>query len=141
MSVSLGHYTSLSSFKSTLKRKLTCVQAMVTIDGHQERLVGKSSKSFLSTRESTSYLHLINTERWSWAGKQDSYPCQQIYSDNLHPSDREPASARPCRSGNGSLLAAYDIELDDGGCLKSSRRLKEGERGNMWYAYVGTNPG
>jgi hypothetical protein len=42
----------------------------------------------------------------------------------------------------GYLLASYDIELDENGCLKSSRMLKEGESGtNVWYAYVETNPG
>ena len=38
-------------------------------------------------------------------------------------------------------MATYDIELDENGCLKSSRRLKEGETGNnLWYAYVEENP-
>jgi hypothetical protein len=42
-----------------------------------------------------------------------------------------------CRSENVNLLATYDIELDENGCLKSSRMLKEGETGNnVWYAYV-----
>ena len=56
--------------------------------------------------------------------------------------DQTSSSARACRSENGFLLATYDIELDENGCLKSSRKLKEGELGtNMWYAYVETNPG
>jgi hypothetical protein len=38
-------------------------------------------------------------------------------------------------------LAAYDIELDVTGCLKSSRILNPGEIGsNVWYAYEETNP-
>ena len=49
--------------------------------------------------------------------------------------------AGPVVVENGSLLAQYDIELDDTGCLKSSRRLKDGESGkNVWYAYVERNP-
>lgn len=57
-------------------------------------------------------------------------------------SDRAPTSARACRSELGYLLASYDIELDENGCLKSSCMLKDGETGsNVWYAYVETNPG
>jgi hypothetical protein len=55
--------------------------------------------------------------------------------------DYTPTSHRACRSENGSLLATYDIELDENACLKSSRRLKEGETGsNLWHAYVEVNP-
>jgi hypothetical protein len=39
------------------------------------------------------------------------------------------------------LLASYDIELDESGCLKKSRMLKEGESGNnVWHAYVEPEP-
>ncbi|KAE8447013.1 hypothetical protein EG329_011147 [Mollisiaceae sp. DMI_Dod_QoI] len=56
--------------------------------------------------------------------------------------DRTSSSARACRSENGHLLASYDIQLDENGCLKSYRPLKEGESGkNVWYAYLETNPG
>lgn len=56
--------------------------------------------------------------------------------------DRTPTSGRACRAENGFLLATYDIELDEIGCLKSSRLLNKGETGsNVWYAYVETNPG
>jgi hypothetical protein len=56
--------------------------------------------------------------------------------------DRTPSSARACRSENGFLLATYDIELDENGCLKSSHKLKDGEfSSNKWYAYIETNPG
>ena len=35
------------------------------------------------------------------------------------------------------LIAKYDITLDDNGCLKSYRRLNDGETGdNIWYAYL-----
>lgn len=65
-----------------------------------------------------------------------------FYVMTLSHSDRTPSSARACRAENGFLLATYDVELDDTGCLKSSRLLKKGESGsNVWYAYVETNPG
>ena len=46
---------------------------------------------------------------------------------------------------DGDLLAAYIIELDDQGCLKSYRTLKESHieehltDSNIWFAYVETN--
>jgi hypothetical protein len=51
--------------------------------------------------------------------------------------NRKAHSGSGFRNENGNLLAAYDIELDENGCLKSSHMLKEGETGkNVWYAYV-----
>jgi len=44
------------------------------------------------------------------------------------------------RGDDGNHIAAYDIELDGAGFLKSSRRLKKDESGsNVWYAYLDTN--
>jgi hypothetical protein len=44
------------------------------------------------------------------------------------------------RGDDADCLAAYDIELDGAGFLKSSRRLKKGKSGsNVWYAYLDTN--
>ncbi len=42
------------------------------------------------------------------------------------------------RSGNGKLLARYDVELDADGRLARYRRLGEGEEphADLWYAYV-----
>jgi hypothetical protein len=44
---------------------------------------------------------------------------------------------------DGDLLAAYIIELDENGCLKSSRMLRESEisttEGNLWFAFVETD--
>ena len=42
------------------------------------------------------------------------------------------------RSGNGRLLACYDIVLDEAGCLQSAQRIApEAEAvGRKWYAYV-----
>lgn len=41
------------------------------------------------------------------------------------------------RQDNGSLLAVYDILLDENGCLRSARRIGEEEaaEGTKWYAY------
>lgn len=42
------------------------------------------------------------------------------------------------RQDNGTLLAVYDIILDENQCLRSFRRLQEGEtaQGTVWYAYL-----
>jgi len=46
---------------------------------------------------------------------------------------------------DGNLLAAYIVELDDYGCLKSYRVLREQEVNknltdvNIWFAYIETN--
>ncbi len=46
------------------------------------------------------------------------------------------------RSGEGSLLACYDILLDSEGKLKRCRRIEESNtaEGKKWYAYAETNP-
>ena len=49
------------------------------------------------------------------------------------------------RSGNDTLIASYDVELDENGCLKSYKLLKDGEKAQhkAWYAYLtiaGPNP-
>jgi hypothetical protein len=89
--------------------------------------------------------HILFTPRVYGKGVLDGYVCSRIKMTSfilIQLSDRAPTSARACRSELGYLLASYDIELDDNGCLKSSRMLKEGESGsNVWYAYVETNPG
>ena len=52
----------------------------------------------------------------------------------------EDSSARAKRTENGTLLASFDVELDEEGNLLSYRRLAEGEeaRGEAWYAYIET---
>lgn len=47
------------------------------------------------------------------------------------------SSARTQRTGHGSLLACFDIELDADGYLASYRRISPGEpaKGTKWYAY------
>ena len=49
--------------------------------------------------------------------------------------ERFDSSSKAAVQGNGTLLARYDITLEDG-CLKEYRRLQEGETGsNGWYLY------
>ncbi|MDY3251169.1 MAG: glycosyl hydrolase [Candidatus Choladocola sp.] len=47
---------------------------------------------------------------------------------------------QPCRSCEGVLLARYDVQLDDKGCLKRYSILKAGERAadSEWFAYLET---
>ncbi len=46
--------------------------------------------------------------------------------------------ATAVRSGLGTLMATFDVLLDENGCLKSYRIIKEGEQpaGRLWYAYL-----
>lgn len=55
-------------------------------------------------------------------------------SENVH------MSGESVRSGNGYLLACYDIQLDENGCLISGRPIAVDApaRGKKWYAYVET---
>ncbi len=55
-------------------------------------------------------------------------------SESLHVNEQAVAS----RTGNGKLLARYDIELGEDGCLASYRMLNDGERAAhaTWYAYM-----
>lgn len=49
------------------------------------------------------------------------------------------SSANAVREENGYLLARYEVELDDNGCLASYRRLAEDEVSDRcWYAYCET---
>lgn len=50
------------------------------------------------------------------------------------------SGAQAERSEKGYLLACYDICLDETGCLKSGKRIDEGQEavGTKWYAYVET---
>ena len=52
--------------------------------------------------------------------------------ENLH------MSGESIRSGNGYLLACYDVMLDENGCLVSGKRIAEDApaKGKKWYAYV-----
>lgn len=55
-------------------------------------------------------------------------------TNKLHNNEQAVAS----RTGNGKLLAKYDIVLDENGCLGSYHKLEDGEnaQGNIWYAYM-----
>ena len=50
-------------------------------------------------------------------------------------------SGRTGRSENGALLACYDVQLDESGCLSSANRIGESDEaaGRKWYAYVETD--
>ncbi|MGN0802454.1 MAG: hypothetical protein ACI4MF_07675 [Candidatus Faecivicinus sp.] len=50
-------------------------------------------------------------------------------------------SGRTGRSENGALLACYDVQLDENGCLSSADRIGESDEaaGRKWYAYVETD--
>ena len=52
----------------------------------------------------------------------------------------ERASAAAARTGNGRLLACYDVQLDEKGCLRQYRRIDAAEKavGCKWYAYLET---
>ncbi len=59
--------------------------------------------------------------------------------EELGGQKREGSEAQTAkRSGNGKLLARFDIKLDENGCLSSYRMLGDGERaeGKEWFAYV-----
>ena len=65
------------------------------------------------------------------------------YSDDASSHKSLDSSARAVRTGNGRLIAVYDIELDKNGYLRAYRRIgeKDSARGQKWYAYIETpNP-
>jgi len=65
------------------------------------------------------------------------------YSGEWEERETYDSSARGERSQNGYLLACFDVELDEEGCLASARKIGEEDaaRGTKWYAYVETpNP-
>lgn len=51
------------------------------------------------------------------------------------------SSARSARSENGTLLACYDVQLDENGCLTGAKRIAATEEaaGRKWYAYQETD--
>ena len=51
------------------------------------------------------------------------------------------SSARSARSENGTLLACYDVRLDENGCLTGAERIAETAEaaGRKWYAYQETD--
>lgn len=52
-----------------------------------------------------------------------------VYGSVEFGGDRASSSARACRSENGTLLAKYDIHLDENGCLQKVKVLSEGDTG------------
>ncbi len=62
------------------------------------------------------------------------------YSSNEKKADAEVFGAHAVRTGNGRLLACYDVQLNEDGSLKQYRRIGENETaaGRKWYAYLET---
>ena len=63
------------------------------------------------------------------------------YADDRPHQSHSPEPGRgqeSMRQDNGSLLAVYDIVLDEDGCLRSARKIDEkaGSKGQKWYAYM-----
>ena len=58
------------------------------------------------------------------------------YEDETHTSDD--SSSRGGRSGKGTLLAVYDVTLDENNCLRSYRRINRDDdaAGSKWYAFL-----
>lgn len=54
----------------------------------------------------------------------------------------EDSRATGSRSGKGTLLACYDVELDDDGFLRNYRRIGENDeaKGDKWYALLEISP-
>lgn len=96
--------------------------------------------------------YLYDEDRWpsGFAGgyvtKNPEYRARHLlltpFSYEEHPVGKiEPNfSTTSFRTGNGKLLACYDIVLDENKCLESYERIdpKEKARGTRWYAYLET---
>lgn len=62
------------------------------------------------------------------------------YGSNHAAGQNFEMSGKSVRTDNGTLLACYDVVLDDNGCLASAKRIAETDeaRGRKWYAYLET---
>lgn len=62
------------------------------------------------------------------------------YGENEESENILTATAAAVRTGNGRLLACYDVQLNANGTLKKYKRIEEGEKpeGVVWYAYLET---
>ncbi|MBR6767066.1 MAG: hypothetical protein IKM02_03860 [Clostridia bacterium] len=60
------------------------------------------------------------------------------YKDTDEKAENHHMSGESIRSGNGYLLACYDVVLDENGCLISGKRIPADApaEGKKWYAYV-----
>lgn len=63
------------------------------------------------------------------------------YSNSNQSEENTHMSGRSGRSENGYLLACYDVQLDENGCLSSAEMIDEHAeaKGRKWYAYVETD--
>ena len=93
------------------------------------------------------YAYLYDEDRWpsGAAGgkvtKDVEYRSRYLVFTPVSNEDRQnkdlgfDSSSKAAVQGNGTLLARYDITLENG-CLKEYRRLADGEQGeNIWFLY------
>ena len=95
---------------------------------------------------------LYDEDRWPSGGaggivtKEKKYRARQLLftEDPYFPGEvdviNSPHTVPSCRSGNGYLLACYDVVLDKDGCLAKGQRIAEDAtpEGKKWYVYVET---
>ncbi len=93
---------------------------------------------------------LYDEDRWpsGFAGglvtKDPKYRIRYLLFTSV-PYENEKASAykvdetqKAVRTGNGTLIARFDVKLDKDGCLESYRKLEDGENAQnaLWFAYI-----
>ncbi|HBP38356.1 MAG TPA: hypothetical protein DD640_06390, partial [Clostridiales bacterium] len=63
------------------------------------------------------------------------------YAEDTSSAENTDSTARGARTGNGRLIACYDVQLDADGNLAGYRRTDELETagGRRWYAYIETD--
>lgn len=95
---------------------------------------------------------LYDEDRWpsgsagGFVTKEKKYRARQLlltpkpYQPGDNPTVTTIHTVPACRSGNGELLACYDVTLDKNGCLAKAERIdpKAQATGTKWYAYVET---
>lgn len=103
-------------------------------------------------KEEGMYTYLYDEDRWpsGFGGglvtKNPEYRARQLlftpvsYEEYGEVNPEPKFSVTTQRSGNGSLIACYDIELDEKGFLKSFKKINENDTvsGTKWYAYAET---
>ena len=95
---------------------------------------------------------LYDEDRWpsgaagGYVTKDPQYRARQLlFTAEPYDPDKKPEvtsvhTVPACRSGNGRLIACYDIVLDQNGCLEKAQRIDPEAQatGTKWYAYVET---
>ena len=98
---------------------------------------------------------LYDEDRWpsgaagGYVTKDPAYRARYLlftpfsYEEDQSSLDTLTSTARAVRTGNGTLIACYDVVLDGDGYLKSYKKIDKDDpaEGKKWYAYVETpNP-